>query len=104
MADQASQDTLDIAVFGRRFRVACPAGQQGALRQAARELDERLKTLKDSSELSNREQLLTMAALNLAHELHLAEAQSREYAEAMDTKIRVLQETIEQALVNQAKE
>ncbi|WP_115717302.1 cell division protein ZapA [Gallaecimonas mangrovi] len=103
MADSL-QETLEIVVLGRRFRVACPKGQEASLEEAARALDDRLKYLRSNSDLGNREQLLTMAALNLTHELRLAEARSREYADAMDSKIKTLQQTIEQALVHQAKE
>ncbi|EKE69931.1 cell division protein ZapA [Gallaecimonas xiamenensis] len=103
MAEHSMQETLEIVVLGRRFRVACPKGHEAALQEAARDLDDRLKTLRLASDLGNREQLLTMAALNLTHELRLAQAQSREYADAMDSKIKVLQTTIEQALVNQVK-
>ncbi|WKE65118.1 cell division protein ZapA [Gallaecimonas kandeliae] len=104
MAEHSLQETLEIVVLGRRLKVACPKGQEPALQEAAWELDERLKKLRTHSDLCNREQLLTLVALNLSHELRLAEAKSREYADAMDSKIKVLQDTIEQALIHQTKE
>ncbi len=95
---------VDIVILGRRHQVACPSGQEDALRTAAINLDNRLNELRGKSDLQSREQLLTLVALNLSHDLLLAEARGREYADVMDRKIKVLQDTIEQALVSKTTE
>ncbi|WP_341503030.1 cell division protein ZapA [Gallaecimonas sp. GXIMD4217] len=97
-------DAVDIVILGRRHHVACPPGQEDALRTAAANLESRLLDLRSKADLQNREQLLTLVALNLSHELLLAEGRGREYAEAMDRKIKVLQDTIEQALIGKTTE
>ncbi len=98
-----SAQPVDIQIFGRSLRVNCPPEQQEALNAAANDLDKRLQELKVRTRVSNTEQLVFIAALNLCHELAQEKAKTRDYAENMEQRIRILQETIENALVDQGR-
>lgn len=90
---------VDISVFGRSFRVNCPTQQKEALELAALDLDNRLTELKNRTGVSNVEQLVFIAALNVCHELAQERTKTAEYAHSMEARIRLLQDTIEQALL-----
>ena len=60
-----SAQPVDIQIFGRSLRVNCPPEQREALSKAAEELDRRLQDLKVRTRVSNTEQLMFNAALNI---------------------------------------
>ena len=68
-----SAQPVDIQIFGRSLRVNCPPDQRDALNQAADDLNQRLQDLKERTRVTNTEQLVFIAALNMAsNDLNLA--------------------------------
>jgi cell division protein ZapA (FtsZ GTPase activity inhibitor) len=63
-----SAQPVDIQIFGRSLRVNCPPEQQDALNMAADDLNQRLQDLKVRTRVSNTEQLVFIAALNVCHD------------------------------------
>jgi cell division protein ZapA len=98
-----SAQPVDIQIFGRSLRVNCPPEQQDALNAAADDLNQRLQDLKVRTRVTNTEQLVFIAALNICHELAQEKVKTRDYAANMEQRIRMLQQTIEQALVEQGR-
>lgn len=98
-----SAQPVDIQIFGRSLRVNCPLEQQDALKIAAEDLNQRLQDLKIRTKVTNTEQLVFIAALNVCHELAQERGNTREYASNMEQRIRMLQQTIEQALLEQGR-
>lgn len=98
-----SAQPVDIQIFGRSLRVNCPPEQQEALNAAAADLDQRLQDLKVRTRVNNTEQLVFIAALNICHELAQEKSKTRDYASNMEQRIRMLQQTIDQALVEQGR-
>lgn len=89
---------VEINLLGKNYRVACPEGQEAALYNAANELAIRLDEARQKS-TNNNEHLAMMVALNLSYELSSEKEKNSEYAKSMDERIRALQNTIEQALL-----
>lgn len=98
-----SAQPVDIQIFGRSLRVNCPPDQRDALNQAADDLNQRLQDLKERTRVTNTEQLVFIAALNISYELAQEKAKTRDYAASMEQRIRMLQQTIEQALLEQGR-
>ena len=87
--------------FGRSLRVNCPPEQRDALNQAAEDPNQRFARLKRNAPgVTNTEQLVFIAALNISYELTQEKAKTRDYASSMEQRIP-LQQTIEQALLEQ---
>lgn len=95
-----SAQPVDIQIFGRALRVNCPPDQQQALNEAAAELDRRLQELKARSKVGSTEQLVFITALNICYELAQEKQKTSSYAASMEQRIRLLQQTIEQALID----
>ncbi|MDF7681413.1 cell division protein ZapA [Enterobacteriaceae bacterium ESL0689] len=98
-----SAQPVDLQIFGRSLRVNCPPEQREALNQAAADLNQRLQDLKERTRVSNTEQLIFIAALNISYELAQEKARTDDYASNMEQRIRILQQTIEQALLEQGR-
>lgn len=93
-----TSEAVDVVIMGRSYKVACPKGQEDALHSSVRLLEETLQTVKQRSANANREQLAILAALNLSNDLQLEKDKNRLYSEAVDERIKSLQNTIETAL------
>ncbi|MGP1928973.1 MAG: cell division protein ZapA [Arsenophonus sp. NC-WZS1-MAG3] len=98
-----STQPIDIQILGQTLRVNCPKEQQNALKCSAAELEKRIKYLKNRTGVTNTEQLIFIVALNICHELAQEKTKIQNYTNNMKQKIRVLQDTIEQALQEQAR-
>ncbi|BDH44675.1 cell division protein ZapA [Salmonella enterica subsp. enterica serovar Choleraesuis] len=98
-----SAQPVDIEIFGRSLRVNCPPEQRDALNQAAEQLNQRLQDLKDRTRVSNTEQLVFIVALNVCYELAQEKTKTEDYAASMEQRIRMLQHTIEQALLEHGR-
>ncbi|TRW48080.1 cell division protein ZapA [Aliidiomarina halalkaliphila] len=93
-----SSNVVDIKILDRSYRVMCPDGQETALREAAKQLDERMVETRTSTKLTNMEQIAIMAALNLCHEWIQDRAVESKKIAALEDKVSLLQATIEKAI------
>ena len=89
-----SAQPVDIQIFGRSLRVNCPPDQRDALNQdSGRSEPNGCKDLKERTRVTNTEQLVFIAALNISYELAQEKAKTRDYAASMEQRIRMLQQT-----------
>ena len=66
---------LDITLFGREYRLACPPEQQEALRQAVALVDGKMQEVASKGRQVSAERAAIMSAISLAHELLEARTQ-----------------------------
>lgn len=66
---RASQTQVNVTINGRQFRLACEPGQEGHLRQLAKEIDERIAGLRGQFGEIGDARLTIMAALTVADEV-----------------------------------
>lgn len=87
---------VEIQILGKTMRVNCPAGQEQSLTEAANDFDQRLHELSERTKVTNTEQLLTIAALNICYELREERKKSVSDTSEMEQRIMLLQQTIEE--------
>ena len=98
-----SQDTVNIRILDKEYQVSCPPDERNALLQAARSLDERVRTIRNSGGVIGLERIAIMAALNLTYELSKVENQtasdsiSQEVIEKLDNKVSTALHSFEQS-------
>ncbi|HEB28599.1 hypothetical protein LCGC14_2246970 [marine sediment metagenome] len=98
-----SQDTVNIRILDKEYQVSCPPDERNALLQAARSLDERVRTIRNSGGVIGLERIAIMAALNLTYELSKVENQtasdniSQEVIEKLDNKVSAALQSFEQS-------
>ncbi|KXF80184.1 cell division protein ZapA [Enterovibrio coralii] len=90
---------VEIRILGKIMRVNCPAGQERSLQDAADDFDKRLHELSARTKVTNTEQLLTIAALNVCYELQTEKQKIADDRNEMEQRITLLQKTIEEALL-----
>ena len=60
---------MQVTIFNKEYRIACPEGQEKKLIEATDFLNQRVKGMRESSSGLSTEQAVMITALNLAHEL-----------------------------------
>jgi cell division protein ZapA len=68
MAD-ADENSIEVTLLGRSYRVTCGKGEREGLLQAVAYLDGKMNEIKKNSAVTGTERVAVMAALNIAHEL-----------------------------------
>jgi len=61
--------SLDVALLGREYKVACKDSERAELLDAVALLDRRMRDIRDAGKIVGTDRIAVMAALNLAHEL-----------------------------------
>jgi|GEM_PF-588009 len=100
-----SQHTVTINVANKALKIACPVGEETALLAAAKELNTRINNVNAKNHASSSaEQTMMMTALNLAYDLLNSQEAAKKEKLALESKIELLQKTIEQAIIPTEKE
>ena len=87
-ANNSELSTLNVSILDKDFQVACPSGQQDDLLKAARQLDQRMRNIRDSGKVIGLERIAVMAGLNLSHEfLHIKDALEADDTQTLLKKI-----------------
>lgn len=61
--------TVAVNILDKDYQIACPPSEREALRSAAAELDERMRSIRNTGAVVGLDRIAVMAALNLCHEL-----------------------------------
>ncbi|MFA0632344.1 cell division protein ZapA [Vibrio breoganii] len=95
-----SSQAVEVEILGKITRVNCPTGKEGALRQAAQNLDQRIKDMAEKTKVANTEKLLTIAALNVCYEL-LEKEISSEIQHDIEQRLELLDGKLDKALTKE---
>ncbi|HIG36275.1 MAG TPA: cell division protein ZapA [Oceanospirillaceae bacterium] len=66
---------VQVSILEQHYTLTCPAGKEAALKQAATNLDLKLRDIKASGRVMGLERMAVMAALNMSAELLDCKAQ-----------------------------
>lgn len=92
------KEKIQITLLGKPYTMACAAGEGHRLKEAAQYLEQKVKMLQLAHQTAPTEALAIMAALDLAHELLTQKAESLDYRDALEAKMRALTVTLGTAL------
>ena len=87
---------VQITILNQTYTLTSPAGKEEQLREAARLLDERLRSIKDSGRVVGLERMAVMAALNFSAEA----LQTRTDLQLLEAAVGQLDEKVAKQLNN----
>ncbi len=93
-----SSKPITVQILDKEYRIACPEGQEDALRQSATFLNERISEVRESGKVIGPDRITVMAALNLAHEYLSERSQHQAYTSSINQRVRTLHERIDSAI------
>jgi len=89
---------VKVNLLDKEFLVACPKGEEEALRAAAHYLNERMRGIRDSGKVIGMERIAVMAALNITNELLRERGDDEGDAESTVQRIERLTAKLEAAI------
>lgn len=99
MATAPNNVSLDVAIMGREFRVACPEEERDSLLQAVQYLDRKMREIRDTGKVIGVERIAIMAALNITNDYlgaRPATPDNREYQERLTRLTGLLDQALAQ--------
>ena len=94
----SSAEPVKVTILDRQYQFACPEEEREALKEAARQLDESMREIKDSGRLMSLERIALQAALNYCDETLKLRRSVDARKEKIDNKIRMLADQLDEAL------
>ena len=93
----SSPNSTNIRILDKEYQVSCPPEERQALMESARQLDQRMRNIKNSGNVLGIERIAVMAALNLTYDLMKLE-QSGSTGAASQERLQKLGNTLDEAL------
>ncbi len=93
----ANNVSLDVAIMGREFRVACPEEERDGLLQAVSYLDRKMREIRDSGKVIGLERIAIMAAINITHDYlgsKPIEPDTREHRQRIEQMTKLLDQAL----------
>lgn len=97
----SSAEPVKVTILDRQYQFACPDEEREALKEAARQLDESMREIKDSGRLMSLERIALQAALNYCDETLKLRRSADARKEKIDTRIRMLADQLDQELASE---
>lgn len=91
---------VTVNILDKEYLIACNDNERHDLMRSADFLDKKMREIRDSGKVIGADRIAVMAALNISHELlnQSEQATQTSSSEQIGTRIKGLQEKIEQAL------
>ncbi len=93
-----SANPITVQILDKEYRIACPAGEEEALRKSATFLNKRIMEVRESGKVIGPDRITVMAALNLAHEFLSERNDHEQYTSNINKRVRTLHERIDNAI------
>ena len=93
-----SNDTVIVQIMGKEYQVACPAGQQDALRESASYLDDQMNSIRRTGKVLGLERIAVMAALNITNEMLQSGEGTNTIDKSQSDKLNRLNDKLDDAL------
>ena len=92
--------TLTVTIMQKEFQVACPEGEEDALRRAASYLNEQMEAIRASGKVVGLDRIAIMTALNMSNELLNGESKIQTSQDYAKLRIRALNDRLEVAIAD----
>lgn len=89
--------TVRVMILDKEYQVSCAANEVAALQESANYLDQKMREIKDNSNVFGLDRLAVMAALNLTNDL-LAQSKKASVLDSQQSDIAALNQKVDSAL------
>lgn len=69
------REAVLLNIMGKEYKIVCDAEEREALIESARQLDQKMRHLRDSGRVNGADRIAVMAALNLVHDFETSKNQ-----------------------------
>jgi len=94
---------INISILDKDYKVACPPGEQSALLESAKFLDNKMREIRDTGNIMGSERIAVITALNMANDLLRTSNVDKELGQELPPRLKDLENKISRVL-EQAKQ
>jgi len=98
-----ARETLTVSILDKDYQISSPPSEAKTLRDAAADLDKRMRDIKQNGGIIGLERIAVMAALNTVHELQSERSKHSHYQDSVNQYVGRLKEKIDGALGEDAQ-
>ena len=91
-------NTLTVSIVGKDYQVACPAGEEQSLRDAAHYLPTLMESIRSSGRVVGLDRVAVMAALNVCNELLQSKSKHAEAQDLVNERVQKLSDRVADAI------
>lgn len=91
-------NTLTVSIVGKDYQVACPAGEEQSLREAAHYLHTLMESIRSSGRVVGLDRVAVMAALNVCNELLQSKSKHAEAHDLVTERVQKLSDRVADAI------
>ena len=95
---EAGATPITISVLDKEYTVSCPPGEEEALRESARVLNDRMNAARESGKTLGVERLAVVTALNIVHEYLALDSERRAELERFESDLERVSDKIDASL------
>ena len=95
-----STQTLTVTIMQKDFQIACPQGEEEALRQAAHHLNEQMEAIRAGGKVVGLDRIAIMTALNMSNDLLNGQSKVQTSQDYARLRIRALKDRVEAAIAD----
>jgi cell division protein ZapA len=95
---KTESNTLTVSIVGKDYQVACPAGEEESLREAAHYLHTLMESIRSSGRVVGLDRVAVMAALNVCNELLQSKSKHAEAQNLVTERVQNLSDRVADAI------
>jgi cell division protein ZapA len=89
---------INISILDKDYKVSCPPGEQSALLESAKFLDNKMREIRDSGNIMGSERIAVITALNMANDLLRTSNVDKELGQELPPRLKDLENKISRVL------
>jgi cell division protein ZapA len=89
---------INVSILDKDYKVACPVGEQSALLESARFLDNKMREVRDSGNIIGSERIAVITALNMANDLLRTSNLDKDIGAELPPRLKDLESKISRVL------
>ena len=89
---------INISILDKDYKVACPPGEQSALLESAKFLDNKMREVRDIGNIMGSERIAVITALNMANDLLRSSNVDKEIGQELPPRLKDLESKISRVL------
>ena len=95
-----SREAVKITILDKEYIVACPDGEEDALRASAKHLSEKMREIRSGGKVVGIDRIAVMAGLNIAHEAIELGIDGTDLSRSVGARLNKLNSRIEETLAS----
>ncbi|MEI6746097.1 MAG: cell division protein ZapA [Methylococcaceae bacterium] len=91
---------VSLNILGKEYKIACDFDEQESLLESAKQLDEKMRKIRNAGKINGDDRIAVMVALNIAHELQMLKIENSKLNQNLNECLSNMRHKIENVLEN----